>query len=69
MPSVSFPDITCPISDGTVCIMKRIANTTFSWTGIRCNGADIGGKERCKIYQRAMKEGLTFFLKEQKSWI
>jgi hypothetical protein len=61
MPNLPFPDMGCFLCDGTQCKIKRIIASPLK--GILCNGFDIGGKERCKIFNNAQKEGLILFFK------
>ena len=60
MPRMPWPDQSCYLCDGTQCRILRILNN--AWYGTLCDGADKG-KEKCKIFNNANKEGLMLFFK------
>ena len=60
----SVPDKTCYFCDGKECKIKRIVVGEHPLFGVYCLMGDTG-KEECKLFKNAQKEGLILFFSKE----
>ena len=58
------PDRSCYFCDGQECKIKRIVISIHPLFGFYCWMGDTG-KEECKLFKNAQKEGLILFFKKE----
>ena len=61
--SKRIPDASCYFCDKKECKIKRIVVGEHPLFGVYCWMGDENGKEECKLFKNANKEGLILFFK------